>query len=60
MSEMSEMEIKDFTKRATDWMTLFTSVYQTKNVTPYMHVLVAHLPTFIKDHNSRTCPADNT
>ena len=49
---MNEMEIKDFTKRATDWMSLFTSVYQTKNVTPYMHVLVAHLPTIMKDHGN--------
>ena len=33
-------------------MTLFTSVYQTKNVTQYMHALVAHLPTYIKDHGN--------
>ena len=49
---MNEMEIKDFTTRATDWMSLFTSVYQTKNLTPYMHVLVAHLPTIMKDHGN--------
>ena len=49
---MSEMEIKDFTKRATAWITLFTSMYQTKNVTPYMHVLVAHLPKLMKDHGN--------
>ena len=30
--KMSEMEIKDFTKRVTEWMTLFTSVYQTKKM----------------------------
>ena len=49
---MNETEIKDFTKRASDWVTLFTSVYQTKHVTPYIHVLVAHLPTIMKDHGN--------
>ena len=51
-NKMNEMEIKDFTKRASDWVTLFTSVYQTKHVTPYIHVLVAHLPTIMKDHGN--------
>ena len=29
-----------------DWMSLFIS----KNVTPYMHILVVHFPTIMKDH----------
>ena len=32
-------EITDFTTKVTSWLTLFTTVYQTQHVTPYMHVL---------------------
>ena len=49
---MDEQEIKDFKEKARDWITLFTSLYQTKNVTPYMHVLVAHVPKFLRDFGS--------
>ena len=49
---MDEQEIEDFTKKTTGWITLFTSIYQTKNVTPYMHVLVAHVPQLLKDFGS--------
>ena len=38
-----ENGITDFTIKVTRWITLFTSV------TPYMHVLVAHIPKFLKD-----------
>ena len=50
--EMDEQEIKGFTKKATSWITLFTSIYQAKNVTPYMYVPVAHVPQFLKDFGS--------
>ena len=30
------------------WILQFTSIYQTKNVTPYIHVLVAHVPEFLE------------
>ena len=30
------------------WISLFTSIYQTKHVTPYIHILVSHIPQFIK------------
>ena len=33
-------------------MSLFTSVYQTENVTPYLHVLVSHMPEFLKLYGS--------
>ena len=49
---MDEQEIKDFTKKTTSWITLFKSLYQTKNVTPYMHVLVAHVPKLLRDVGS--------
>ena len=29
------------------WMLLFISVYQTKHVTPYMHILITHIPEFL-------------
>lgn len=29
-------------------MTLFLSVYQTKHVTPYIHLLVSHVPEFLE------------
>ena len=30
------------------WMTLFLSIYQTTHVTPYIHVMVSHVPEFLK------------
>ena len=35
-----------------NWILLFTSIYQTKHVTPYMHILVSHIPQFIKLYGS--------
>ena len=49
---MDEQEIEDFTEKATSWIKLFTSLYKTKDVTPYMHVLVAHVPKFLRDVGS--------
>ena len=31
-----------------EWITLFLSIYQTKHVTPYMHIFRSHVPQFIK------------
>ena len=50
--KLDENEITDFTTKVTSWLTLFTTVYQTRHVTPYMHVLVAHVPKFLKDIGS--------
>ena len=30
------------------WFTIFLSLYQTKDVTPYMHALYSHVPEFLK------------
>ena len=38
----------------TQWMSLFTCVYQTENVTPYLHVLASHIPEFLKLYGSIT------
>ena len=50
--KLDEKEITDFTTKAKNWITLFTSLYQTRHVTPYMHILVAHIPKFLKDIGS--------
>ena len=47
-----ELEIKDFTTKVVSWITLFTSAYQTWHVPPYMYVLVAHIPKFLRDIGS--------
>ena len=36
--QLDEAELKEFTKQVNAWLTLFTSLYQTRHVTPYMHV----------------------
>lgn len=51
-NNMDEHEIEDFTKKAKSWVALFTSLYQTRNVTPYMHVLVTHVPKLLRDVGS--------
>ena len=33
------------------WMSLLLTVYQTKHVTPYMH-LVSHIPQFLEMHGT--------
>lgn len=50
--KLDENGITDFTTKVTSWVTLFPSVYHTRHVTPYMHVLVAHVPKFLKDIES--------
>ena len=49
---MNEKEIDDFTNKVTTWMTLFTSVYHTRHVTPYMHILSVHIPSLLRDTGS--------
>ena len=38
-----------------NWITIFTSIYLTKHVTPYMHILVSHIPQFIPLYGSLAC-----
>ena len=40
--------VKRFQSHVINWMTVFLSVYQTKHVTPYMHLLVSHIPQFLE------------
>ena len=44
----TECDAVDFEGRARDWIRLFTSIYQTKDVTPYMHAFAQHVPEFLR------------
>ena len=39
-------------KQVTSWFEKFLFVYQTKDVTPYMHALYAHVPEFLTLHKN--------
>ena len=43
------MEFESVSKK---WITNFLAVYHTRYVTPYMHLLVAHIPEFLKLYGS--------
>lgn len=43
-SPLCSEEIMNFEVRVQTWITLFLSIYQSKNVTPYIHILVSHVP----------------
>lgn len=45
-------EIDKFETEGQAWLRCFLSIYQTKNVTPYMHLMIAHLPEFLRIHGS--------
>jgi len=49
---LDKNEIKDFIMKIKAWINLFINTYQTCHVTPYMHVLVAHIPTFLEKFGS--------
>lgn len=48
----TNVESKQIKEYATNWLKLFLEVYQTKNVTPYMHTLVFHVPQLIELYGS--------
>ena len=43
---------EDVDRKAKAWVTAFTSIYQSKDVTPYMHALAMHMGEFIQLHGS--------
>ena len=49
---ISSTEADKFETEAKAWVTYFTSIYQSKNVTPYIHIMAMHIPEFI--HKYRT------
>lgn len=40
-------DIELFKNKVTSWLEKFLTVYQAKDVTPYMHALYAHVPVFL-------------
>ncbi|XP_028516288.1 uncharacterized protein LOC114575505 [Exaiptasia diaphana] len=52
----SDTDISKYFKKATQWISLFTSIggtstgYQKARVTPYMHGMVYHVPHFMRKH----------
>ena len=45
-------EIMNFEAHVQTWITLFLSIYQSKNVTPYMRILVYHVPEFLHKYGT--------
>ena len=48
----SSAEILVFEQEVKSWRSKFLEVYQSKNVTPYMHAFVAHVPEFLGIHGA--------
>ena len=44
--------VDSFKDKVTSWFKHFTSTYQIKDVTPYMHALFSHVPEFLCQHNN--------
>ena len=50
----SECDHVEFDSRAKLWVDLFTSLYQSKDVTPYMHAFAMHVSQFMDLHGNIT------
>jgi len=48
----SDVIVDSLRDRVKQWMSLFLTVYQMKHVTPYMHLLVSHIPQFLEMHGT--------
>lgn len=47
ISPLSENGVVCFRAKVTEWFQMFLKVYQKRHVTPYIHVLVAHVPDLL-------------
>lgn len=45
---LSTDTIRVFKSDAREWLHQYLQIYQTKNITPYIHALVAHVPQFME------------
>ena len=45
---LSKEEISEFRRQTQRWITRFLSIYQSKHITPYVHLLVSHIPEFLE------------
>lgn len=50
--DLAIAKINQFEKNARAWVELFTKVYLCKDVTPYMHVLMNHVPDSLRLHGN--------
>ena len=48
----SSDEINNFEQSVHEWLELFLSLFQTKHVTPYIHVLISHVPNILRQYGS--------
>lgn len=48
----SKTEAECFGENAKQWVKDFTSIYQTRHVTPYIHVLAMHVSEFLCNHSN--------
>ena len=44
---VSTEEAEKFCQDAKKWVMNFTNIYQSKNVTPYIHIMAMHIPEFL-------------
>ena len=50
--DISLAEADHFRVKAKNWVRSFTAIYQTKHVTPYIHVMAMHIPEFLKKYGN--------
>ena len=51
-TSMTATELASFQRKTNDWLISFLAIYQTKHVTPYIHLLTNHIPEMLKIHGS--------
>lgn len=50
--DKKEKTLAEFKSVSTKWIRDFLTVYHTRHVTPYMHLLIAHIPEFLRLYGS--------
>ena len=50
IQELKLADVATFATKAKHWVQSFVSIYQTKDVTPYMHAFAMHVPEFMSLH----------
>ena len=52
LQSTDKISADSFETKATNWLRLFTTVYQTRHVTPYMHLLTSHIAELLDIHGT--------
>ena len=50
LQSSDKIPANNFQNQARNWLRLFTAVYQTKHITPYVHLLTSHIADFLEIH----------